>query len=1016
MMTMTRRSTRTTQVQSTLSIDWITTTTNNNFIDHQPPIHPRTMTLIDLLSNSSNHSKLLHLIQISRLVPILNQNNHLTLFAPTNQAIDSSQLLSNYSLISHHHSSSSSSSFDRFDDNLHLQLRQTILYHLINSSSLPSSLPSNYPLLIPTSLFPEPFNDPSRSSSALLGHQPQKLRIIDRQQTTFIGVDGFGRHGIPLPPPNQFQITSNATLIPIESILTLPPSLEELIRSDPSLTTYASILPDSLLNQLELIPHLTVFAPHNDAWKNLSSIELAYLKSNLSSDDSIKLFRQASADHILQPDGIGYSNLLRQESERHPNHSFLLPTLDGKLVSIGLGSDPTRFTINGSQTLRHDILASNGVLHIIPNLLISDRDNPLKLDAEKYLLALNCTKFVSLFRLANLTSTYLNNRFEDKSYTILAVRDDALRSIPPPPSNRAQLQRWFDPQSRELNSDHHLTSDEPGSLERSLRYHVIEGKYSIDDLTDGMLLATELHFRSQSRSKQRMPVSVSESDGKGLSDSKTKRSPLIGFGGVNVVGGDPIQVGNTLIYILSQIVPPPSDLLQLALSNIRFSTAVASIFSAKLDDEFKSIPELTYLMPTNRAFADLGLIMDYLLLERSKADLSQVLKYHAIVQVLYQDEIRLGSSQRYPTLEGTELYITKLASNNITIHGPTVGGVALNGESKDSEVINKKDVLVENGSMQFVNQVELPSGVNIGIRKLMLGAKASTMLELVQSSNLSWILNPGSPSNVSSSNPDHRRRPAIDLIRGFTILCPSDEAFTKINLTYYLEDKLRLDSLVRQHIIPTYPSLPLRGNSNSGGLPTPEPEPFKPLYISDGMIYHTMLSRQEGGESDYGDVSFRSSSTSQSNRDRQEPDGEHEDHPKNRFQARWLVGIKGARGTNGLHDSARIINFGRASPRVIPSVASDRVLPRNDHHHLRAQADLVSFMGGILSLDMVLEPYLPTFWDRIIGHHQLLVWGFFLGLLSLMGFVGWKFWIYYRNKSRAPRTVSGYQIIEPMEE
>lgn len=262
-------------------------------------------------------------------------------------------------------------------------------------------------------------------------------------------------------------------------------------------------------------------------------------------------------------------------------------------------------------------------------------------------------------------------------------------------------------------------------------------------------------------------------------------------------------------------------------------------------------------MPTNRAFANLGLIMDYLLLERSKANLTQVLKYHAIVEVLYQDEIKLGSSQRYQTPEGSKLYIAKLASNNITIHGPTVGGVALNFESKDSEVINKKDVLVDNSSMQFVNQVKLPLGVNIGIRKLMLGAKASTMLELVQSSNLSWILNTGSPSNLSSSSdPDHQK-PGIDLIRGFTILFPRNEAFTKINLTYYLEDKLRLDSLVRQHIIPTYPSLPFGGRSKYNGLlPTPKPKPFKLLFIGDGIVYPTLLSKQEGGHSDYGDVSF----------------------------------------------------------------------------------------------------------------------------------------------------------------
>jgi len=627
-----------------------------------------------------------------------------------------------------------------------------------------------------------------------------------------------------------------------------------------------------------------------------------------------------------------------------------------------------------------------GVLHIVPNLLIPDGDNPLQLTPEKYLLALNCTKFVSFFRQANLSSTYLTNQFSDKSYTILAVRDDVLRSSSS--SNRPIA-----------SSVDRLHTNDTQDLKKSLSYHVIEGKYLVDDLHDGMLLRTELQFQGSSTSKQRIPVSVSSSDAKGLLKS-SKSPPIIGFGGANVVGGDPIQVGNTVIYILSQIVEPPADLLQVALSDIRFSTGVASIYSAKLDEELKAVPELTYLMPTNKAFAKLGLIMDYLLLEKSKPDLIQVLKYHAVTEVIYLNELKMGSSQRFPTLEGTEVYMTKLGSHNLTVHGPTMGGSAMNGESRDSLVLNTRDVLVENGSMELMDQVELPSGLNIGLKKLMMGAKATTMLELLQASNMSWIL-----EEEPAAGPTRRQE-------RYTILCPTDAAFTKINLTYYLEDGLRLEALVRQHIIPTHAARDDSGSDEGRS----GPPPFEPLFLDDGVVYRTLLSTKEGGWSAYGDVSFRATGAGSaaaggrggrtwgpSDDDDDGGDDGSSDGGHGTNKARWMVGIRGARGSAGKHDSARVVNYGRASPPL----PSDTL----DHRTI-----VVGPPGGVLLLDMVLQPYVPAFWRRI-GAYFVRAAGLLIFLLALILVVrkGWRSYLDFKNR-RAQAQAADYRVVEPMEE
>jgi hypothetical protein len=60
-------------------------------------------------------------------------------------------------------------------------------------------------------------------------------------------------------------------------------------------------------------------------------------------------------------------------------------------------------------------------------------------------------------------------------------------------------------------------------------------------------------------------------------------------------------------------------------------------------------------------------------------------------------------------------------------------------------------LFTKNGRGQFIDEDELPSGVNIGLRKLMICATVTTMLELIRVSNLNWILNSGLP-------PPRRRR------------------------------------------------------------------------------------------------------------------------------------------------------------------------------------------------------------------------------------------------------------------
>jgi len=126
---------------------------------------------------------------------------------------------------------------------------------------------------------------------------------------------------------------------------------------------------------------------------------------------------------------------------------------------------PEKVIVNGAELMQPDIYASNGVLHTVSSLLIPERS--LRLTPEKFLLALNCTKFVSLLHSVNLTSL-INDT--SAHYTVLALEDDVMS----------------------LSSDSDLPERGSDELKRTLQYHFIPGKWTPKKMKHGMLLETEL--------------------------------------------------------------------------------------------------------------------------------------------------------------------------------------------------------------------------------------------------------------------------------------------------------------------------------------------------------------------------------------------------------------------------------------------------------------------------------------------------------------------------------------------
>jgi solute carrier family 25 carnitine/acylcarnitine transporter 20/29 len=162
---------------------------------------------------------------------------------------------------------------------------------------------------------------------------------------------------------------------------------------------------------------------------------------------------------------------------------------------------PEKTTVSGGDLVHPDIYASNGVLHLVSSLLVPK--DALKITPEKYLLALNCTTFVSMLRSVNLTDLVQDR---ENKYTILAPKDDVLN----------------------ISGDHDLPEKGSPELKKMLQYHFIQGHWTAKKLRDGMLLETTLEEEGLKGGRQVLAVDVSGNDKK---DAKS-----IQFAGVGVIG------------------------------------------------------------------------------------------------------------------------------------------------------------------------------------------------------------------------------------------------------------------------------------------------------------------------------------------------------------------------------------------------------------------------------------------------------------------------------------------------
>ncbi|RPD82067.1 FAS1 domain-containing protein [Lentinus tigrinus ALCF2SS1-7] len=818
----------------------------------QPVPTTQSFTLLDAIYKDPDYESLIKLLQRAKLIPTFNRLNGSTFFAPTNDAIK-------------HHASLNllwqealNDDASDLQDNLQLQLRQQLFYHLLNYTLL--DVPTEQtPQIHRTLLYPRDTSEPPTQEpppyppwmpvqNGTLGAEPQRLRLSARDETLWAGVDAAGKGGVKVV--KDAIETSNGLLLGLDRVLEMPPDLATVVSRHPGLSYLHKILTPELTSFLNNTPTLTLFLPVDDAWAALPPLERLWLESEFAADD---LARILDMHTVLVEGEVKWSDSLRKPVN--------LTTLHGHTLEIVPKDD--KIKVSDTEIVERDIYASNGVLHTVSSLLIPE--GALQLTPEKYLLALNCTEFVSLIHSVNLT--HLINDTET-DYTILAPRDDVIKLF-----TRDDLP--------------HRGSEE---LKRLLQYHFIPGRWTEKKFEDGMLVETALEEVGLAGGRQVMTVEVSE-------DSKKSDAKAIRFAGAGVLG-EPEEAGNALIYFISRPLVPPVDTLETITPNLEFSSFITGIFSTNLADTLKSTPKTTLLIPRNHAFRRLGmLVSDHLLSTSAKADFERVIRHHVLASVEYSDALVNGSKRTYPTLEGSDIHVDKRGADHSVI-------LASSGGWADMQAgLLPKNMLTQTGVVHEISDIMLPRSVELTVGKLVKAAKASTMSTMIVKAGFDWILNGTAPPEDSPWA--EKGLPGS----GWTLLCPTDEAFKDVNLTELYSDQERLREIVTQHLIPTPPTKP---SSDISVLDTMVNN--RPLPLDDEATFSTLRS----SDSAYGDIIVRVL-----------------DGRKNREEG-TVIGVKGARGKDGEQDWAYVISWGRSTTG--------------------------GGTGGVVQIDRLLSPYAPSLW------------------------------------------------------
>ncbi|XP_059149379.1 transforming growth factor-beta-induced protein ig-h3-like [Physella acuta] len=377
-----------------------------------------------------------------------------------------------------------------------------------------------------------------------------------------------------VPLVTRDHMATNGVIHTVAKVLKpVTESLLEIVKSKPELNTLRKILAlANYIPKLEQDGQLTILAPTDDAFERMNS----RLKDRLLSGD-ITCIEKVLQNHLL-PNVICSAAIQGQAKTPNLLHQHL---------TVNRTEDNKVF-IGGSQVIQSDIMGTNGVLHVIDDVLVPDEALGFLDILEKQGL----TELLSLIEKTGMSKTLET----DTNFTVFAPTNAAFKDL--------------------TNGMKTKLAEDPQWLKNVLNFHISKGVKECNHLHDNELLPT------LSGNNMRINTySVFPFHHRGI-----RTAQCVPIKQMN------IEACNARINIIENVmIPPRGNVIDVLALDKKFSTLVSLLKKANIADLLQEDGPYTIFAPNNEAFDSVD---DEVMskLERDPEKLKQLLQRH-----IYED-------------------------------------------------------------------------------------------------------------------------------------------------------------------------------------------------------------------------------------------------------------------------------------------------------------------------------------------------------------------------------------------
>ena len=474
---------------------------------------------------------------------------------------------------------------------------------------------------------------------------------------------------------------------------------------DGLLTLLAALEEADLTETLASDGPFTVFAPTDEAFAKIPKEALDALLADPEALRDLLLYHVV-ADDLRAADVLA---------------STTLTTVQGGTISVQAES----VTLNGMVNLiETDIIAENGIIHLIDMVLMPMGDDGVG-DPDIVEIAASDDRFstlVTALGVAGLVETLQG----EGPFTVFAPTDEAFAKLP-----EGTLEA--------------LVAD-PDALREILLYHVVPGDLRAADVLASTTLTTA----------QGDVITVDADNVKLNGDTGLVQTDIVADNGVI----------HAIDMVLLPPEPEPTTIVDIAVSDERFSTLVTALGVAGLVETLQGEGPFTVFAPTDEAFAKLPEGT----LEALVADpdaLREILLYHVV-----PGDLRAADVLAATTLTTAQGEAITVDAQNVTLNGDT--GLV------------QTDIVADNGVIHAIDMVLLPPE-----------PEPTTIVDIVVSDErFSTLVTALGVAGL------------VETLQGegpFTVFAPTNEAFAKLpagTLDALLHDPSSLRALLLYHVVP----------------------------------------------------------------------------------------------------------------------------------------------------------------------------------------------------------------------